>query len=76
MSKLNLITLLLAIEPDTEVWITTNKEDPDANEGMVYFGPAEEATLGEVKGYRVISTYPERYPSKHCVGITIIVEVE
>ncbi len=70
MKHMGLNELLRYIEEDTCIWVSTSENDEDA----IFFGDAGSITLGMMRGYNVKKYYPERYPSKFCIGISIIVE--
>lgn len=68
--KLN--ELLKTIDLDTVIWVSTS----DNEDACIYFGEAGSITCGIMRKCTVRVFYPERYPAKFCIGITIIVEVE
>lgn len=69
---MRLIDLLKKIEEDTCIWVSTSENENDA----IYFGDVGSITVGMMRGCTVKKFYPERYPAKFCIGISIIVEKE
>lgn len=69
---MKLIDLLRYLEEDTFIWVSTSENEDDA----LYFGDVGSITVGVMRGCTVKKYYPERYPAKFCIGISIIVEKE
>ena len=73
MGKLRLIDLLYTIDKDTVIWVSTDENDESC---CLYFGEADKISVGVMRDCFVKKFYPERYPAKFCIGVSIIVEKE
>ena len=70
---MRLLDLLMNMDGDTMVSVQKNETD---DESMFNIKKAQEFELGEVRGWKVVSFYPERYNAGYCLGITVIVKEE
>ena len=70
---MSLLELLMKMDDDTLVSVQKNEMD---DESMFKIKKSKEFELGEVRGWKVVNFYPERYNACYCLGITVIVEEE
>lgn len=70
---MSLLDLLMKMDDDTLVSIQKNEMD---DESMFKIKKSKEFELGEVRGWKVVNFYPERYNAGYWLGITVIVEEE